>query len=390
VNAPGLAADYFDGRSARPRRVRLRVRGGRLNIFDDARAAAGEASEASEASEATHATHASGASDGPGTGPTGAADSAGNTGRTPLRSLALGEVRWPERTRHGARVAHLAGGGELHALDAAGWDEFVAAAGLRDSWVVRGQQSWRAVLAASALLLALVALGWRWGVPLLADAGLALLPASVDAQVGAVALQQAEAHWLAPSSLPAAQQAALRGAFDEAVRRGATGPVVPYRIEFRAARIGPNAFALPGGSIVMTDELVRLVDGDEAVVVGVLAHEYGHVRGRHGMRQLVRASLLGAATSLAFGDFSGLLAAAPALLGTLGYSRELEREADGEAIALLHAAGRDPAAMLRFFERVAQWRAAQDGAEADPFGIAFSSHPADAERTKRFREAARR
>ncbi len=357
MTEPGLATDYFDGRSARPRRVRLQLRGGRLLIIDDT--------------------------------PTSASAGVIDQG-TPLRSAALDEVRWPERTRHGARIAHLAGGGELHALASADWDAFVAGAGLREGFVVRSQQSWRAVLAVSVLLLVLVAAGWRWGVPLLADATLAVLPASVDAQIGEIALQQVEARWLAPSQLPAKQQADLRAAFDHAVRSGAGAQPAPYRLEFRAARIGPNAFALPGGTIVMTDELVQLVEGDEAAVVGVLAHEYGHVRGRHGMRQLVQATLLGAAGSLAFGDFSGLLAAAPALLGTLGYSRQLEREADGEAIALLRAAGRDPAAMAGFFERLARWRAERgETADESAFGIAFSSHPADAERIERFRAAAR-
>lgn len=385
-----LAADYFDGYSARPRRVRVVARAGRLHIFDAARPG-----------EAPHASGAPGA--------TGARD-AGSAAATPLRSLAYSEVRWPERTRHGARVAHLAGGGELHALASADWDAFVAGAGLRESLLVRSQQSWRAVLAASVLLLALVAAGWRWGVPALADATLAVLPASIDAQVGTLAFEQIEARWLEPSKLPAAQQQALRAAFEDALRRAAPDAAL-WRLEFRASDIGPNAFALPGGTIVMTDELVRLVEGDEAVIVGVLAHEYGHVRGRHGMRQLVQASLLGAATSLAFGDFSGLLAAAPALLGTLGYSRELEREADAESIRILRAAGRDPAAMVRFFEKVGAWRhgrgpagegndgndaggeAGRDGEANDdvsPLGIAFSSHPADAERIARFRAAALR
>lgn len=383
-----LTADYFDGYSARARRVRVVARAGRLEIFDAA--GAGEAPDAHAATGASQAASAA---------------------ATPLRSLAYSEVRWPERTRHGARVAHLAGGGELHALASADWDAFVAGAGLRESLLVRSQQSWRAVLAASVLLLALVAAGWRWGVPALADATLAVLPESIDAQVGTLAFEQIEARWLEPSKLPAAQQQALCAAFEDALRRAAPD-AAPWRLEFRASDIGPNAFALPGGTIVMTDELVRLVEGDEAVIVGVLAHEYGHVRGRHGMRQLVQASLLGAATSLAFGDFSGLLAAAPALLGTLGYSRELEREADGESIRILQAAGRNPAAMVSFFEKVGEWRpgrgptdegndgndaggeTGQDGKakgdDASPLGIAFSSHPADAERIARFRAAALR
>lgn len=348
-------ADYFDGRSARPRRVRLRAEGGTLHLqpVDDDTGSAGV-----------------------------------------LPSLPLSQLRWPERTRHGARVAHLPdalGGGELHALDAAAWDRFARQAGVRESLVVRSQQSWRQVLVAIALLLLVGIAGWRWGVPLATQGALTLLPQRVDAEIGALAFDQIDRQWLKPSALPAAQQAALRAAFARALQRAEPAGVLPWRVEFRASRIGPNAFALPGGTIVMTDELVQLVGGDESAIVGVLAHEYGHVKHRHGMRQLVHASVLGAVGSIAFGDYSGVLAGLPALLGTLGYSRDFERQADDEAIAVLRADGRSPAAMALFFERFAQWRKDKGhGDDSDSvLGIAFSSHPADAERIARFRDAAR-
>ncbi len=344
-------ADYFDGRSARPRRVRLYAERGTLRLHPDDEPA------------------------------------------RVLLSLPLSQLRWPERTRHGARVAHLPdelGGGALHALDPTAWDRFALQAGVRDSLVVRSQQSWCRVLVAMALLVALGLAGWRWGVPLAAQATLTLLPHSVDAEIGALAFDQIDRRWLEPSTLPPEQQAALRQALARALQRAEPDGTLPWRVEFRASRIGPNAFALPGGSIVMTDELVKLVEGDESAVVGVLAHEYGHVKHRHGMRQLVHASLLGAAGSIAFGDYSGVLAGVPALLGTLGYSRDFERQADDEAIAVLRADGRSPAAMAIFFERFAQWRQERGhGEESDSaLGIAFSSHPADAERIARFRDAA--
>lgn len=346
-------ADYFDGHSARPQRVRLQAMGHELQLR--------------------------------------AADAPGRV----LLALPLSQLRWPERTRHGARVAHLPdsiGGGELHALDPAAWDRFATRAGVRESLVVRSQQSWWRVLAAVVLLLVLGVAGWRWGVPLAAQGTVALLPQRVDAEMGALAFEQIDEQWLKPSALPAVQQAALRQALARALQRAEPAGVLPYRVEFRASRLGPNAFALPGGTLVMTDELVQLVEGDESILVGVLAHEYGHVKHRHGMRQLVHASLLGAAGSLVFGDYSGVLAGLPVLLGTLGYSRDFERQADDEAIAVLRADGRSPAAMAAFFERFAQWRQ-QKGHEKGRddggglLGIAFSSHPADAERIARFREA---
>lgn len=348
----GPLADYFDGRSARPRRVRLRAEGGTLHLQP--------------------------------------LDDDTEPGRV-LPSLPLSQLRWPERTRHGARVAHLPdalGGGALHALDAAAWDRFARQAGVHESLVVRSQQSWARVLVAMALLLAVGLAGWRWGVPLAAQATLTLLPQRVDAEIGALAFDQVERQWLRPSTLPATQQAALRAALAGALQRAEPAGALPYRVEFRASRIGPNAFALPGGTIVMTDELVRLVDGDESAIVGVLAHEYGHVKHRHGMRQLVHASVLGAVGSIAFGDYSGVLAGLPVLLGTLGYSRDFERQADDEAIAVLRADGRSPAALALFFERLARWREDQGHGDDSALGIAFSSHPADAERIARFRDAA--
>jgi predicted Zn-dependent protease len=120
------------------------------------------------------------------------------------------------------------------------------------------------------------------------------------------------------------------------------------------------------------------------------------VRLRHGMRMLVQVTLVGTVTTLAWGDFSALLAAAPALLGQMAYSRDLEREADSEAITLLRANGISPAVMLELFQRLAGARpatgqaAGEKEAPASGLGIAFSSHPGDAERMRTFRDAAAR
>ena len=105
----------------------------------------------------------------------------------------------------------------------------------------------------------------------------------------------------------------------------------------------------------------------------------------------VQAGLLGGVSSVAFGDFSSMLAGAPALLGHLDYSRDFERAADDEAVAVLRATGRSPAAMVQLFEALERGRRMNGGAGlAGRIGIALSSHPADDERMRRFREAAGR
>src|SRR4030095_10063794 len=116
------------------------------------------------------------------------------------------------------------------------------------------------------------------------------------------------------------------------------------------SRIGPNAFALPGGTIILTDDLVKRVGADEAVLIGVLGHELGHLRHRHGMRMLIEVGALGAIASVLVGDFSTLLASMPVWLGQAAYSRDAEREADAEAVRVLRASGASPAVMVGFFE----------------------------------------
>ncbi len=358
-----LAVAYFDGRSARPRPAQLRIAAGQLHIDGDGLA---------------------------------------------LR-VPLGEVRWPERTRHGRRVAHLRDGGSLQAPDTLAWDAWARASGLGESWVVRAQQNWRSTLAAVLVLLMLGAAGYVWGVPWLARSALAVVPASVDRTIGAAAQRSLEGTLLLPSQVPAQRQQALREAFAKAVARAdpqhrlpawelhfATSPPWPGAGAARRTRLGPNAFALPGGAIFVTDDLLALLEGRDDVLIGVLGHELGHVRHRHGMRLLVQAAVLGGAAGLVWGDFSTLLATVPVLLGQSAYSRDLEREADRESIALLRANGLSPAVMVELFERLAQRRAtvqaasAANGRGAGDLGIAFASHPDDAERIRRFRDAAAR
>jgi len=296
----------------------------------------------------------------------------------------LAEVRWPERTRHGQRVLHVASGEWLQCADLAAFDAWAAASGRRDSWLVRAQQNWRLTLAALLALGVVITAGYQWGVPLAARAVLALLPEAVDRAVGDAVMKTLDEKFFEPTRLPPERQRALREAFAQTVSRAhPAGGAPTHRVEFRAMD-EPNALALPGGTIVVTDSLVSLLAGRDEVVVGVLAHELGHVRRRHGMRLLVQATLVAAAVGLVIGDFSSVLAGAPALLAQMSYARDLEREADADCAALLRAAGIAPAVMVEFFDRLP----ATTAGGGLPLGLA--SHPGHEERKRFFREAPQR
>jgi Zn-dependent protease with chaperone function len=343
-----IDAQYFDGRSARARPVRLGLEAGHLVAV-----------------------------------PTSSDD-----GIEPLR-WPLDEVQWPERTRHGRRVVHLAGGGQLDIADAAVFDAWRAAHGARESWVVRAQQHWRATFTALVVLIAVLAAGYRWGVPWAADALVAVVPAHVDRAVGEAAFENLRSRWLEPSQLPPARQQALRAQCAAAL--DALMPAVmqrPWTLHFHAGGklLGANAFALPDGSIVITDEMVALLEGHDDTLVGIFGHEYGHLHLRHGMRALARFTLVSTATSVALGDFSAVLAGVPAVLAQLGYARDAEREADGYAARLLVASGRRPEAMVVLFERLAAKRPGREASESGGLPIALASHPLDEERVRFFKE----
>lgn len=345
---PELHSRWFDGQSPRPHAVVLRVVEGELLVR------AGDA----------------------------------------LRRYALARVRWPERRTHGQRQAELPDGGLIQHADASEWDAWARASGLEESAVVGWMQSWRATLVALAGSVVFLGAAWLWGVPWLSQTLAHQVPDSLDAHVGQQSLEQLDRLFLKPSGLPQAQQDDLRRRFVSVVERAyPQGDAPRWQLAFHASPVlGPNAFALPGGHIVMTDELVRLLEDQPDAIVGVLAHELGHVQHRDGLDMVVRASLVSALVGVVLGDASGFIATVPAALATQSYSRDAERRADAHAARLLHAGGVSPAVMAVFFERMLEKTGGGASEREDEeeravsLPIAIASHPDHEERIRFFRE----
>jgi Zn-dependent protease with chaperone function len=318
------------------------------------------------------------------------------------RRYPLSDVRWPERRSHGQRQTDLPDGSTLQHADSAEWDLWWAALGLQESRVVGWMQSWRATLVAMAGTVAFLAVAWVWGVPLLSTTLAHLVPQSLERTIGRQGMEQLDRLFLAPSALAPAEQEAVRARFAATLQRAFPDGGLPrWQLSFHASKaLGANAFALPGGYIVMTDELVVMLRDQPDVITGVLAHELGHVEHRHGLDLMVRASLVSAMVGVVLGDASGFLATVPATLVTQAYSRDAEREADEFSAHTLDRGGISPAVMVTFFERlVRQGEPAGSKAPGDPgaakdpeagkesvLPIAISSHPDIGERVRFFRD----
>ena len=132
-------------------------------------------------------------------------------------------------------------------------------------------------------------------------------------------------------------------------------------------------------------------DNSRAMLAGVLAHEIGHIQGRHSVGVLARSSFLAVLSTALFGDFSAVVAGAPALMLNMNYSRDMERAADHYAIARLKALGWPPEALAVVFESL---EAVVPGEHNVPrwmrdTGNYLSSHPATRERSEYIRRASK-
>jgi len=265
--------------------------------------------------------------------------------RASVDRVALTDVDLPESFEAAPRMLALPGGSTIEVPDPTRTlPAALAAAGKRASWVVRMQRAWPVV--AIALLTTLAGGVWLYieGLPIAARAVANALPATFDRSIGEKLLRMLDENVLEPSALDARRQARIAERFAQAAAVAAPG--VDIRIEFRAGQV--NAFALPGGIVVLFDELVELSDDDDRVI-GVLGHELGHVVHRHSTRQLVQAVGLAAVAGVVWGDFSSLVTNVPLVLGLMRYGRAFEEEADAFAIALLQANGLSPRPLHDFF-----------------------------------------
>ncbi len=155
-----------------------------------------------------------------------------------------------------------------------------------------------------------------------------------------------------------------------------------------------NAFAIPGGYVYVTRQLVALMN-DEAELAFVLGHEIAHVAARHSAKRETRAAvssvLAGLAGAITGSDIVGTIANAGATLYTRGFSREQERAADSLGIRYLARAGYDPAAgadilgSLGAQTSLSARLAGRSGSEGPSW---LSTHPATADRVARARREA--
>ncbi len=325
----GFEARYFDGRSSRSRSVRVEVDGaGQVRI-------AGEGCDETFARDEVRVS--------------------ARLGQSPRYLYLPDGARCESDDHDGVDAAFERGGGFVHALE----------------------RRWSLAAAAGLLTAVFLWAGFEYALPAMARQAAHAVPVEMEAQMGRQALEALDHQLLKPTRLMEVERERARAAFARvAADLGAGGDV---RLELRSAEgLGANAFALPSGIVVLTDDMVELAGADEELMA-VIAHELGHVHHRHIMRSILQNSVAALLVATLLGDVTsvtGLAASIPTFLVEQRYSREFEYEADAFALAWLRTAGMDPDRLGAILTRLT--RSAGD----DPAGLGryLSTHPSTAER----------
>ncbi|MFG1174041.1 M48 family metallopeptidase [Erwiniaceae bacterium CAU 1747] len=182
------------------------------------------------------------------------------------------------------------------------------------------------------------------------------IPAYIERQIGQHTFTLLEHSGFSSSRLTPEQQQRVNRLFSEAILPELKEAPTPLRLKVLHFSGGANAFMLADGTLIVSDDLVRMAKSDDALMA-VMLHEAGHHEYRHVMRMLVRSSLVSLSYLWLTGDVSGIgdtLLHSAAFVDQMKFSRSMEREADAYAVAQMKAQGRSLADMVAVYRQLEQ------------------------------------
>ena len=246
------------------------------------------------------------------------------------------------------------------------------------------ESQWRWVLAS---VVCLVLLGYFVASVVFPWAGRELayvVPAKVNASISSGGMYLLDQQLFETSDLGKNKKGELKQTF-AALLKTLPDSEFDYRLYFRKMEGEANAFSLPAGEIILTDELVGLAENREQIQA-ILLHEIGHIHHRHVLQQIIRSSLISVVISMATSDLSALedlVVVLPVFLLESSYSQANENEADDFMYEQMRNLQMNPIHFANILSLITQDESDIDGTALKY----FSSHP---ETTQRIEGAIRK
>ena len=298
-----------------------------------------------------------------------------------LLSYAINEVQIDSPLGSLHRMLHLPDGGQIKCEDHEILNLMFPRRQKIEAVAHFFEKRWGYVVLALLLTAAFTWCSVFYGLPFAAKHIAFHIPSSAETSMSSQILDILDRSIFKPSKLSEERQRQLQQSFSQFTVD--LNKSTSLQLQFRSSSIGPNAFALPGGIIIMTDQLVHLAKNDKQLLA-VLAHEIGHIQGRHALRNTIQNAGISILLSAVIGDVASMTTTVITMLPTMllqsGYSRQFESEADDYAFAYLRQHDISPKA---FAEIIDLLRKSRDGKEGKESGGYFATHPDSDERIRK-------
>lgn len=258
----------------------------------------------------------------------------------------------------------------------------------RKPGLVHRMESHKIGVIATLLVTCLLIVFYVYGLLPWASNAIALrIPTSVEQSLGRHTMTLLQASDFKPTALSLAQQKRTEVLFRQVLPESLRDARTPVTLKLMNIPDVANAFMLTDGTLVLSDKLVALAPGGDALAA-VMLHEMAHHAYRHPMRMLVRSSLVSLSLLWMTGDVSGVgdtLLQAASLANELQFSRRMEQEADDWAIAEMKHQGRSLTQMAGMFRRLVAESKDEQGSGLPDW---LSTHPAMQSRIEHIEAAA--
>jgi len=207
-----------------------------------------------------------------------------------------------------------------------------------------------------------------------------LVPQKVNETIASGAMSVLDEQWFGKSELSEDKQNEIRESFSDLINKLPNNEF-NFKLNFRSMNGAANAFSLPDGQIILTDELIRLSENPQQINA-ILLHEIGHAHHRHVMQQVIRSSTISVAISMATSDLSALedlIVVLPVFLIKSGYSQDAENEADKYMLDQMIRLQINPIHFANIMQKITQDES-NSGSNVLKY---FASHPEPSMRVKK-------
>lgn len=322
------------------------------------------------------------------------ADAPGGTfGEDALFSVPLESLKISPRLGRTPRyLSFLDRDGQFESSDHERLDQLDRSIGSRGYGLIhRLEQHLLMVVVATLVVVGVIGAYFLWGIPAGSKVLAHRLPGDLLNRASRETLEIMQKHYLEETQLSEERRAEIK----DSIRT-----LLPdYPLEnlhfYHGGDMGANAFALPDGTIIFTDELVALAESEDELL-SVFGHELGHVHHRHSLRQTIQGSAISLSIALISGDASALgdvVLTAPVVFAQMSYSRDFELESDAYAIRFLREHDRDTGAFVSMLRKIhGSHNPCDDGEDCEEIpekGLTdyLSTHPHLQERIRNAAEA---